>query len=357
MVRAALETPFGFEPLRRAVTPDDRVAIVLDAELPHAAELLAGVLEHLGTAGIAPAAVTVVTPPGSPQAWIDELPDEYSEVTAETHDPTDRKKLAYLATTQSERRVYLNRTVVEADFIVVLTGRRFDPVRGYAGAEVALYPDLADEELRTANAGPFSKDEPWPGLDDSHEIAWKLGTPFFVQVIEGSGDGLQEVVAGLFDSCDEGRRRQDARWKCSIAEKADTVIATISGDPSRVTFRDLARAAACAARVVKKGGRVALLTEAAPILGEAAEFIRRLDDPKSPDLKHAKDKPDWASCKLWCRVASYASLFLASGYPDELAEELFTTPFRSPSELQRLVDAGGTVLVIPDAHKMMVEVK
>ena len=41
LVRAALERPFHFEPLRRALTPDDRVAVVLDPALPHVAALLA----------------------------------------------------------------------------------------------------------------------------------------------------------------------------------------------------------------------------------------------------------------------------------------------------------------------------
>ena len=104
LVRAALEAPFGFEPMRRAVTPDDHVTIVLDDALPHAAELLAGVLDHLRTAGIEPAAVTVLTPPGATQTWIDGLPDEYADVTAEAHDPADSKKLAYLASTKAGRR-------------------------------------------------------------------------------------------------------------------------------------------------------------------------------------------------------------------------------------------------------------
>src|SRR5437763_10062917 len=61
LVRAALEAPFGFEsPLRRAVTPDDRVTLVLDEKLPHVADLLAGVIEHLGTAGVPPSAITVL---------------------------------------------------------------------------------------------------------------------------------------------------------------------------------------------------------------------------------------------------------------------------------------------------------
>ena len=56
--------------------------------------------------GIEPAAVTVLTPPGSSQEWIDELPDEFADVTAETHDPADKARLAYLASTKAGRRVW-----------------------------------------------------------------------------------------------------------------------------------------------------------------------------------------------------------------------------------------------------------
>ena len=79
-------------------------------------------------------------------------------MTAETHDPTDRKKLAYLATTKAGRRVYLNRTLVEADFVVVLTGRGYDPLTGYAGAEAAIFPALADEETLAESVGQFTTD-------------------------------------------------------------------------------------------------------------------------------------------------------------------------------------------------------
>ena len=40
LVVKALESPFGFESMRRAMTPDDRVAIVIDDQLPRLAEQL-----------------------------------------------------------------------------------------------------------------------------------------------------------------------------------------------------------------------------------------------------------------------------------------------------------------------------
>ncbi|MBP3957965.1 DUF2088 domain-containing protein [Gemmata sp. G18] len=358
LVQHALEKPFNFEPLRRALTPDDRVVIVIDPRLPHLTEMLAEVLRHVGSAGIAPAAITVVSPPNAPQTWIDELPDEFADVTAETHDPATEPKLMYVATTNSGRRVYLNRSVAEADFTIVLAGRRYDPHVGYAGAETALFPALSNEETRAAFLGEFTSSAPTGNREtEAAEVVWLLGTPFLIQVIEGAGDTIQDVVAGLFDSGVEGIRRQDARWRGAIEEEVDTVIASVSGEPGNVTFSDLAKAAATAARAVKKGGRIALLTTAAPDLGPGAELLRKLDGPAGAKKFLAREKPeDWAAASLWVYAAKSASLFLASGYPDAVAEELFATPIRTQSEAQRLIDTGGTVLLIPDAHKAMITV-
>ncbi len=357
LVHDALEKPFDGRGLRRALTPDDRVTIVIDPRLPHLAEMLAEVLRHLESAGVGPAAVTVLSPPNEPQTWIDELPDEFADVTAETHDPADPKKLAYLATTKGGRRLYLNRSLVDADVVVMLTGRRFDPHSGYDGAEAAVFPALSNEEARAALAGEFTVRAPQFTEGEASEAVWLLGTPFLVQVIEGAGDTVQEVVAGLLDTAAEGVRRQDARWRAAVASEADTVITAISGSPANVSFLDLAKALVTAARVVKKGGRIGLLTTAAPDLGQGAEMLRSLDGPADARKRLAHEKPDdWAAAALWAAAAKRASLFLASGYPDDVAEELFATPIHTPSEVQRLIDTGGTVLLIPDAHKTAVTV-
>ena len=104
-----------------------------------------------------------------------------------------------------------------------------------------------------------------------------------------------------------------------------------------------------------KGGRIAILTTAAPDLGAGASLLRGLEGPSGAKRLLAKEKPeDWAACYLWVFAAKHHSLYLASGYPDDVMEELFTTPIRTASEVQRLIDGSGKVLVIPDAHKTMV---
>jgi nickel-dependent lactate racemase len=362
LVRAALEAPFGFEPMRRAVAPGDRVTVVLDTELPHASDLLAGVLDHLHTAGVPASDVTVLTPPGANHGWRDDLPPEFSAVTAEVHDPDNAKAHAYLATTKGGRRVYLNRTLVEADFTVLLAGRGYDPLLDYGGAETAVFPQLSNAETRTELGDQFTTDPPTPIPSDFRaeaiEVARLLGTPFLVQVINGEGDAIQEVVAGLLDSAAEGVKRQDARWRATVTDEVETVIATISGDPDRVTFMDVAKAAVCAARVVQSEGRIVVLSEGVPPLGEGANLLRTLDGPRAARRQLDKLQPDdWAAAYLWCFPTKAASVFLATGLPDDTVEELFATPVRDAAEVQRLLDMGGRVAVIPDAHRTVATIE
>src|SRR5947208_6402706 len=115
-VAEGLEHPFEFPPLRRALTPEDHVVVVIDPTLSDPSMLLAPLLRHITEARIDPGAVTLLCPlADQDQSWLEALPDEFQEVRVEVHNPSDRNHLAYLATTQRGRRVYLNRTAVDPD--------------------------------------------------------------------------------------------------------------------------------------------------------------------------------------------------------------------------------------------------
>src|SRR5947209_14486226 len=78
-VAAALESPLGFPALRRALTPDDHVTVVVDEQVPLLPRLLTPVLAHVTGAGVRPDAVTLLCATASGQEWVDELPDEFQE--------------------------------------------------------------------------------------------------------------------------------------------------------------------------------------------------------------------------------------------------------------------------------------
>jgi nickel-dependent lactate racemase len=357
-VRDALEHPFHFPPLRRALTPDDHIAVVVDERLPQVAALIAPLVEHLLSAGIDPAAVTLLCPPtGGGQPWLEELPEHLQEVRLEVHDPKARRQLAYVTTMRGGRDLLLNRTAVDADQVVVLCGRRFDAALGQGGGEGALFPALSDAATRSEASAGFSLEDPgghtWAMSRQASEAAWLLGAPFYVQVIEGAGDAVAHVVAGADDSLPEGQRLHNACWRRPVPRAADTVIAALGGDPSRHDFADLADAVACASRVLKPNGRIVVLSEASPG-GASAALLREAGEPAAAlaEVRRRKDyelRPAWQ----WATVAQQAQIYLLSGLPDEAVEELSATPLEGAAQVQRLVDAGRSCLFLPDAHKTL----
>jgi len=357
-VREALENPLGFPALRRALTPDDHVAIVIDLQLPHLQELLTAVLEHLSGAHIAASAITLLCPPLAVPAALDNLPEVCRGLRVEVHDPTDRKHLSYLATTRRGHRLYLNRTAVDADQLIVLARCGYDPLLGYSGAEGAIYPALADEATRREMCRRLSLaapgHEPWPVRREAAEVAWLLGAPFMVQVVQGQGDDVLHVVAGLAGTASEGHRLLDARWRMAVDQPAETVVAGVAGEPGRQGFADLAGALACAARVVQPDGRIVLLTAAAPPLGPGAELVRQADDPgRALALLREHTPPDMAAAFQWASSVQRASVYLLSALPAETAEELFTTPLDHAGQVQRLLNAEGPFLFLPDADRTL----
>ncbi|MCI0685128.1 MAG: lactate racemase domain-containing protein [Gemmataceae bacterium] len=360
-VAAALEQPLGFPPLRRALTPDDHVAIVVDESIAALPRLLPPALRHLQEAGVQLDAVTLVcAPPSTGQPWLEELPDEFHDVRIEVHQPEDRKKLAYLATTRQGRRIYLNRTVVDADQTVVLTRRGYDSLLGYSGGAGTLYPALCDAAtLRETHshlslAAPGA--EPWKLKREAAEVAWLLGVPFLVQVIEGSGGAVVHVLGGPVETSTEGERLLDERWRIEVDEPADAVVATLSGDPARHGFAEFGSAWAAAARVVKPDGVIVLLSDAAPVLGVSAEMMRAHEHPGEA-LKHLKKEPpsDLEPGYQWASAAATAKLYLLSRLNIDVAEELFTTPLESVGQAQKLLR--GRCLFLPDAHQTMAVVR
>jgi nickel-dependent lactate racemase len=351
-VRAALEAPLGFPPLRRALTPDDHVAVVLDETLPRLPELLTALLEHLAAAGVSPGAVTVVTePPSSGQRWVDDLSDAFEEVRVEVHDPADRKKLAYLATMRDGRRLYLNRTAVDADQVVVLGRPDADPFLARGGAGL-LYPALADEATRQEL---LVADDSVPARrEEAAEAAWLLGAPFLLQVVPGADDEVVHVVGGLVDTADEARRLYEGRWRLTVEELAETVVATVSGGAGRHDFAALARALAHAASVVQPDGRLVLLTRAAPHLGPGAEMLRRADDPRlALDALKRQQPPDLAAALAWAAATQRANVYLLSDLPAETAEGLFVTAIEHAGQLPRLLGTGGSCLILEDADRAL----
>jgi hypothetical protein len=139
---------------------------------------------------------------------------------------------------------------------------------------------------------------------------------------------------------------------------ADTVVATLGGDPARQTFADLAAAAACAARVVQPDGRIVILSQTpAGLTAESALLLQAEDAQSVLDGLQGRPTVEQIPAWRWAGAANRARLFLLSGFEDQTVEDLFATPLQNANQVQRLLASGGSCLFLEDAHRARAFVK
>ena len=101
-----------------------------------------------------------------------------------------------------------------------------------------------------------------------------------------------------------------------------------------------------------------ILSEVESPVSEAMELLRQAEDPEDAlRLLRETKAADPGAAFQWASAADHARLYLVSGMKPEIVEEMFATPTCSVEEVQRLIDKGGSCLILPDAHKSLVVVE
>lgn len=363
LLRNALHKPVGLNiSFAQAVVPDDRIVIVVDDSIPQFVELLQTLLSELVLVGVAPAAITLLVPQSSAtQPWLDELPDALDEVQLERHDPADAKKHCYLASTTEGRRIYMNRTLAEADVALVLGGRRFDPVLGGVpgGAELQMFPVYSNKETQAEIQKLLEDDDNLDDvLEEAKAVTMFLGLPYFVQVLEGPNDTVAEVLFGLPPSTSTGEERQIELWQRRVgSDDADLAVVTISGT-KRVGFADVSAAIQSARDVLAPDAPIVLLCDVAPELDGEARRIVRADNAAeaAKSLVAVAGEGNNLAALQWSLAANNHPIFIKSTWPDNTVEDLFASTIQTVEEVQKLIDRANRVAIIADAHLVSVQV-
>jgi nickel-dependent lactate racemase len=358
-VAAALAQPLDFPPLKQALTPDDRVAIVVNEGLTHVSGLLGAVLRELEQAGVMRSNVTVVVPPRA-FAPVHDCRGPHADLRLEVHNPDDPRRLAYLASTRGGRRIYLNRTVVDADQLIVLGRVRFDPLFGYSGGFSELFPLLSDQATRREFLRRPSLYQAGHARgraqEEAAEVGNLLGVPFFIQAVETHGDQISHVVAGSAAAVSKQAQKWLNRHARFAAASADLVVAPLSIDSDCHNLADVAAALETASRVVRPGGRIVVLSRARSELSPGFELLRGAESPEH-GLGQAQRQglADAVSLWQWTCGLQHANVTLLSQLSPEVAEDLFVTPMDHPGQLERLTRQASSMLLIPDAHRFLVD--
>ncbi len=367
-VAEALSEPIGFPPLGRAIVPGDHVAITLDYGLPHAQELVRGVVDVLLESGIDPCDVTVLRTAAEAEASVGDpcelLPDDVRDrVRLQTHDPADASGLAYLAATESGHRIFLNRTIVDAEVVVPVGCLQSSGVPDYFGLFGSVFPAFSDLNTqlryRSLEVGARDRDEKQRLTSESAEVGWLLGAAFAIQIVPGPGESVLHVLAGeVRDVGRRGRRLYDAAWRWSVPRKASLVVAAIEGGRAQQTWHNVGRALAAAMPLVDSGGSVAVCCTLGDSPGMAMKSLIGAEVPRKALRRLGDERPeDIVPAVQLVRALERARVYLLSGIDESIVEDLDMVPLSSEAELARLAGQHETCILLSNAPHASVRVR
>jgi hypothetical protein len=355
-IEEALEHPRDFPAFRQLFVPGDRVAIALDPEIPQADVVLGAIVEVLGRAGVESETLTIVCPAPA----IEESAGAIAPAApVEIHDPDDRARIAYLASTRDGRRVYLNRSITDADVVVPVGLLRYDSDVGYRGPWSVLFPGLSDRQtMRSLRNGPGSgipeadRGRRAARLEEASEVTWLLGSQFYFGIVPAAR-GILEVVAGLDAAVrSHGIDTVDRNWTMTAPEAAELVVAGVGGSSVPATLADLAAALETASGLVRRGGRIVVLSRATGAIGPALQRLSTVEEPGEAlaALRGLEEADDYSIARRIAAAAAWADLFVASGLDAEFVEGLSIAPLERPEQARRLAANAGSVTFVSRAE-------
>lgn len=360
--------PLDFPALRQAMVPGDKVVLVLDRHVSSAGEIIAALWTVCESAGVRSEDVLILQPmsltgprPNDPRRL---LPDAVRQiVTWKIHDPTYDAGIGYLASSADGERIYLTREILDADFVLPIGRMGYDPIQGRRHAMSSFYPGLSNTEAFAKSRGQghseLGPDDERPMSQRVQEIGWLLGVQFTIQVLPSGGHGgAAEIVAGAIDSVTQRSRSVlDESWRIKFDQRGETALVSIPCPPDGVTdWEQLGDALEAASRLVIREGRIIVLSDLSASPGPGIELLRSCRSAKAALQPLRKEAPpDLVAASQIAAAADWASVYLLSGLPSQLVEELFMTPLENESEVTRLINSCDGCIVVAGAQHAYVE--
>jgi nickel-dependent lactate racemase len=354
LAHEAIENPLEFPPLRQAVVPGDQVVIALDPQVPESVAVLEAVCEVLEGSGVAARSIQVLASGPTPTDW---PAGRACGIGWEVHDPAARAQFAYLASTEQGRRIYLNRRLTDADFIVPIGLLGHDPVLGDRGPWGVIFPGLSDLETQRSfraqapEVQPESR-KPNPSLAESLHVNWLLGSQFQVGVVPGA-EGLSRVIAGRDLAVRaEGRRARNAAWVYRAPERAELVVAGIGRPDRPTTIDDLAEGLATAAGLVRQGGKIVALSRTEGPIGPALRRLADADDARGDRsvLRGLEHEADYPAARQLARTLAWADVYLLSALDPDDVDDLSMIALGHPEEARRLAAVSSSCLFLSQSE-------
>ena len=253
---SALRAPLDYPALTEAIVPGDTVAVAVDPNTPQVLRILSAVIQLLQESNADSISVTVGDEalPSTMQA-IAEVVGNAAEV--EIHQPSNREALRFLGPDASAHPIYLNRLLVDADFVLPITSGRCGDLDCQSDLH-GFFPAFSDSASRLRLLSHPA--EAVAEAADPNEPAMLLGAQLMLSVTSSDSGEAAEIFSPEQRSGFRKRLQETPSHSRRLIHQPRVVVASLDGNPQQQTWQNVARAAAAAARLADTSGTLVLWT-------------------------------------------------------------------------------------------------
>lgn len=327
------------------------MAIAVDPNVPRVEEVVRGVVTAIK--GTSATDVILVVRDEATVEMADSIRQAAAPFTVVCHESSDREAQSYLAADRDANPIYLNRHLVDADWVLPIVAARGNS-EGLRRDTSGIFPNFCDSATRlrcVKERNVIATDESFEPLKQpltpsgrtiDEEIPWLLGIQMILMAsVNGAGElaavraGTVESLASLSDPF-QGRVGQAAR------AVAPLVIAACDGDDRQQTWENVVRAATVASMHSPEDGTIVIWSG---VNEEPDGRLLQLDRIES-DFPEDAAVPSEDAFPAWDRFEAMADrlgevmeshrLLLHSRLPRETVERLGLGVIESEQELANL---------------------
>lgn len=292
LVAAALD---DCAPYLRTFTPGEKVVVVTsDITRYTGSEIYLPLLaDRLNAAGIPDADIEIVIALGIHRRQTEHehkriVGSLYGRVRVTDHDCDDPGKLVLLGRTAAGIAVEINRSVAEADRLILTGTIGFHYFAGFGGGRKAVMPGVASRKSCMAshfavlNPGEGSGKNPLAAtgvlagnpVSAAMEEACAMAKPAFIlnTVLSPDKQIIAAFVGDWREAHLEGCRFYSEAFSSPLQEKADLAVVSCGGFPKDINFIQAHKSMEYGSQALKEGGVLVLLAQCRDGYGNATFF-------------------------------------------------------------------------------------
>jgi len=252
-VKQVLDAPSGTLPFQQLFSPGESVVIIVSdiTRLSlHNERFLPIILNELNAAGIPDRDISIVTATGDHRPHTCEehqllLGEKVSQRVKVLDHNCHADDLAYLGETSRGTKVWINRTVYNADKVILTGGISYHPLAGFGGGRKSVCPGVCGYETIQQNhclALNAVEGEVETGILDKNPVALDmvqvtamLKPDFLLNVVVNEHGEYIGIVGGHWRKAFlEGTKIVEEAFGIEISERASVVIASCGGYPKDI---------------------------------------------------------------------------------------------------------------------------